>query len=61
MTKKVTKNIIQQENILNCFQACNNFKLSGRSRRVMLRKYDDNEMSEENWKIIFQREGMLKV
>jgi len=46
--------------LLNCFQACNNFQLVGRNRRVAEMKFGSLELSVKEWELKLKEDKLLK-
>lgn len=44
---------------LNCFQACNELKLSGRNRRVAFMKYESLKVPIDEWKKRLKKDNLI--
>jgi hypothetical protein len=58
--KKTNKNDEQEDLILNCFQACNHFKFTGSTRRLVLHKYTGWNKSVSEWEEILKNDRLMK-
>jgi hypothetical protein len=48
------------EPTINCFQACNHFKITERRRRVTFQKHEGDNMTISAWEEILKSERLLK-
>lgn len=48
------------EETINCFQACNHFRITERYRRVTFQKHEGEEMTVAAWEELLKSERLLK-